>query len=54
MAGLNKLMVNLPLKGDNKSRLTLGLSLKLLFLNINADYNFSTYNSFTGGVMFII
>ena len=52
--GTQQVTVNLPLKGDNKSRLTLGLSLKLLFLNINADYNISTYNSFTGGVMFII
>ncbi len=52
--GTQQIHVNLPLKGDNKSRLTLGLSLKLLFLNINADYNIATYNSFTGGVMFII
>jgi hypothetical protein len=52
--GTQQVTVNLPLKGDNKSRLTLGLSLKILFLNINADYNISTYNSFTGGVMFII
>ena len=52
--GTQQVTVNLPLKGDNKSRLTLGLSLKILFLNINADYNLSTYNSFTGGVMFII
>lgn len=46
--------VNLPLKGDNKSRITLGLSIKLLFLNINADYNIAKYKSFTGGLMFII
>jgi hypothetical protein len=52
--GTQQVTVNLPLKGDNKSRLTLGLSLKILFLNINADYNISTYNSYTGGVMFII
>jgi len=52
--GTQQVTVNLPLKGDNKSRLTMGLSLKLLFLNINADYNISTFNSFTGGVMFII
>lgn len=52
--GTQQIHVNLPLKGDNKTRLTLGLSLKLLFLNINADYNIATYNSFTGGLMFVI
>ena len=52
--GTQQIHVNLPLKGDNKSRITLGLSLKLLFLNVNADYNIATYNSFTGGLMFII
>jgi hypothetical protein len=46
--------VNFELEGVNKSRLVLGLSLKILFLNINADYNLGKYNSFTGGVMFII
>lgn len=46
--------VNFDLDGENTSRITLGLSLKLLFININADYNIAKYNSFTGGVMFII
>ncbi|HTR82687.1 MAG TPA: DUF6588 family protein, partial [Bacteroidota bacterium] len=46
--------ISFELDGQNSSRLVLGLSLKLLFLNINADYNVSTYNSFTGGLMFII
>lgn len=52
--GTQQVHVNLPLKGENSSRITLGLSIKLLFLNINADYNIAKYNSFTGGVMFII
>ncbi|MCX6137345.1 MAG: hypothetical protein NTV54_07625 [Ignavibacteriales bacterium] len=46
--------IEFALDGENKSRLTLGLSLKILFLNVNADYNIGKYNSFTGGLMFII
>jgi hypothetical protein len=42
------------LEGENKSRLTLGLSLRLLMLNFNVDYNIGTYNSVTVGVMFTI
>ena len=52
--GTQTIHVNLPLKGDNSSRLTLGMSLKLLFLNINADYNLAKYNSATAGIMFVI
>ena len=44
--------IELEFKGENKSRLTLGLSLKLLLFNINADYNIGKYNSFTVGFMF--
>jgi hypothetical protein len=40
------------LEGENKSRITLGLSMKLLFFNINADYNMGNYNSITVGIMF--
>ncbi len=46
--------ISFELEGENTSRIILGLSLKLLFININADYNIAKYNSFTGGVMFII
>jgi hypothetical protein len=53
-AGTQQINVNLPLTGDDKSRLTLGLSLKILFLDINADYNIGKYNSETAGIMFII
>lgn len=42
------------LEGENKSRLTFGLSLRLLIFNINADYNIGKYNSVTVGVMFTI
>ena len=46
--------VAFELEGENKSRLTLGLSLRLLMLNFNADYNIGKYNSITVGVMFTI
>jgi hypothetical protein len=52
--GTQEVPVHLELEGANKSRLTLGLSIKLLFLNINADYNLGKYNSATAGLMFII
>ncbi len=52
--GTQQIQVNLPIKGDNKSRLTLGLSFKLAAININADYNFGTYNSATAGLMFTL
>lgn len=40
------------LEGENKSRLTLGLSIRLLIININADYNIGKQNSATAGVFF--
>ncbi len=52
--GTQQIHVNLPLEGENKSRITLGLSIKILTFNINADYNIAKYNSVTGGVMIII
>jgi hypothetical protein len=42
------------LEGENRSRIVLGLSLRLLMLNFNADYNIGKYNSVTVGVMFTI
>ncbi len=38
------------LEGENKTRLTLGLSIRLLIININADYNIGKQNSATAGV----
>lgn len=46
--------IQFDLESANKSRLVLGLSVKLLFINVNADYNIGKYNSYTAGVMFII
>ena len=56
--GSNGLAVSTPVTFDlesaNKSRLVLGLSFKVLIVNINADYNIGKYNSATAGIMFII
>jgi hypothetical protein len=46
--------VTFDLDSANKSRLVLGLSFKILIVNINADYNIGKYNSATAGIMFII
>ena len=46
--------INFELEGENKSRVTLGLSIKFLIVNINADYNIGTYKSYSAGVMIII
>jgi len=50
--GPSKQKIDFDLKGDNKTRLTLGLSLRLLILNINADYNLAKYPSYSLGLMF--
>jgi hypothetical protein len=44
--------VSFDLTGQNSSRLTVGLGIRLGIINVNADYNFATYNSATAGVMF--
>lgn len=46
--------VTFDLESENKARVVVGLSFKLLFVNVNADYNFGKYNSATAGVMIII
>jgi len=43
--------VTFDLEGENKSRFTVGLAVRLLIFNVNADYNFGTYNSATAGFM---
>ena len=44
--------VTFDLQGENKSRITLGLSIRILVININADYNIGKQNSATAGVFF--
>jgi hypothetical protein len=46
--------VSFDLEGQNKSRIVLGASIRLLILNANIDYNIGKYKSVTAGVMFII
>ena len=41
-------------KGENRSRLTLGASVKVLFINVNADINLGKYKAISGGIMIII
>jgi len=43
--------IHFDMDGDNKNRITLGLSLKLGLFNINADYNIGKVNSATAGLM---
>jgi hypothetical protein len=43
--------VKFSVDGENKYRATAGLSVRLLAININGDYNFGKYNSFSAGVM---
>jgi len=44
--------ISFDLEGENKSRITIGAALRLLMLNINADYNIGKYNSITAGISF--
>jgi len=46
--------ISYKLDGENKTRFTIGTNLKLLFLNLNVDYNFAKYNSVGFGVNFRI
>jgi hypothetical protein len=46
--------VRFELEGGNKRRVTAGLSLKFLIVNVNADYNWGTYRSMSAGLMIII
>ncbi len=43
--------IRFTLDGENTTRVTAGLNVKVLIVNINADYNFGKYDSFTAGAM---
>lgn len=43
--------ISFELEGENKYRATAGLSVRLFLINLNADYNFAKYNSFSAGIM---
>jgi len=44
--------INFTSDGENESRITAGLSLRLGVLNLNVDYNMAKYNSVAAGVGF--
>jgi hypothetical protein len=44
--------ISYKLDGENSSRFTIGTNLKLLFLNLNVDYNLAKYNSIGLGLNF--
>ncbi len=46
--------INFEIEGANKTRLTIGLSIRFLIININADYNIGKYNNFSAGINFAI
>jgi hypothetical protein len=46
--------VEFELNGENKTRVTAGVSIKILIANLNADYSWAKYNSASIGLMFII
>ncbi|MEA3474868.1 MAG: DUF6588 family protein [Candidatus Cloacimonadota bacterium] len=51
-AGPSTQEISFKLDGENESRITVGLSLRLGVLNLNVDYNMAKYNSVTAGVGF--
>jgi hypothetical protein len=51
-AGKERININFNMDGENKSRVNAGVNIRLLFVNLIADYNFSKNNSFTGGLLF--
>jgi len=42
--------VDFKIEGENKTRTTLGLSIRFLLINLNADYNIGKYNSASAGL----
>ena len=46
------LPIKFDLEGENSTRLTVGVSIHVLILNLNADYNLAKYNSASVGIMF--
>jgi Family of unknown function (DUF6588) len=46
--------VEFEIEGENTSRITLGLSIRFLIINLNADYNIGKYNNFSAGITIAI
>jgi len=53
-AGPNIQKINFEIDGENVTRLTMGLSIRFLIINLNADYNIGQYNNFSLGINFAI
>lgn len=51
-AGPTTIPFSVEFEGQNKTRMTVGLSIRLLVININADYNLGKNNSASAGVFF--
>lgn len=49
-SGLYQQKIDFKIDGENKARLTLGVSLRFLIVNINADFNIGKYNSLSAGL----
>jgi hypothetical protein len=52
--GVTPPTIAFDIDGKNTSRLTLGLSVRLVKFNLNADYNIGKYNSMTAGIFFAL
>lgn len=52
--GQNTVPIDFELTGENKTRFTVGVNIRFLILNLNADYNIGKYNSATAGLMIAI
>ena len=50
--GTQQIPVAFELNGENSSRLTLGLGIRLLVVNINVDYSLAKQNTATAGLFF--
>lgn len=48
--GITPPTIAFEVEGNNSSRLVVGLGIRLLIININADYNIGEYNSLTAGL----
>lgn len=47
----NRIPVAFTVDGDNFMRASLGATVRVLAITVNADYNFSKYSTFSGGLM---
>ncbi len=46
--------IDFEIPGENKSRVSVGLNIRFVLINLNVDYNIGKYNSITAGLFFAI